>query len=92
MSVIDKIRATALCEANQEIERLKAIIAEREWQPIETAPDFGRILVYHPPVLATRRYRGLPSLIRVDDNTGIAIRGRSEAYWQPLPKPPETGK
>jgi hypothetical protein len=33
MSVIDKIRATALCEANQEIERLKAIIAEREWQP-----------------------------------------------------------
>jgi hypothetical protein len=89
---LEKTLSEALCEANQEIERLKAIIAEREWQPIETAPS-GVILLYYPPVLPTARYRALPEIFRVVDNRRKGRRCMDGAtHWQPLPKPPETGK
>lgn len=54
------------------------------WQPIETAPDEGEVIAFHPK-------RGVV-VTQADGRWWRLCRGpkdiRSVTHWQPLPPPP----
>lgn len=62
-----------------------------EWQPIETVPDTGKVVMFLVPD------RELPIMSRGDDYWLNRVGGRGTAYWldgathwMPLPAPPST--
>lgn len=58
-----------------------------EWRPIETAPKFAQLLLWHP---ASGDRHKLGALMRVgfcDD-----WPNRKATHWMPLPAPPNSGK
>ena len=62
-----------------EVLRLKA---EREWQPIETAPKDERVLVCWPSgLMTTSRYSD-----ELDDWLPAMATGRDPTHWMPLPE------
>lgn len=72
------------------------------WQPIATAPENEKILVYHPSYgVSEAKYK--PDYYRVDTDTTepcfifyeceedywYTVILETPLYWQPLPQPPE---
>ena len=98
LSIIDRLRAYArnqggwhniddTCdEATDEITRLRAELAARDWQPIETAPkDVADVLLFCEN--SGERVVGFWS------TRHVPIWGKP-SHWMPLPSPPkmEAGK
>ena len=56
-----------------------------EWQPIETAPKDGQILLFYPP------QRGVPARVYVCDDWATVAPTRTyfvPSHWMPLPELP----
>ena len=84
----DKPSATGICgdhwnEFIEQKKQIKELEAEREWQPIETAPDDKLVLVFSKGYcLVTKRY----SLSR----EWLGMRPHEyPTHWMPLPEPPK---
>jgi hypothetical protein len=59
-----------------------------EWQPIETAPKDGRLILVWAP--AKEGFTSLYSLCRYHPDAGFCIDEIREAtHWMPLPEPPK---
>ena len=66
-------------------ETIAAFVREqrkREWQPIETAPKDGTVVLFHVPS------ERLPSMSRADDLLAKPYWLRGATHWMPLPSPP----
>jgi hypothetical protein len=73
---------------------LEAIQANEKakWQPIETAPKDGRLILTYAP--EAHKYSGIPS-VRVNYFYGCAWQKTNHklyppTHWMPLPNPPES--
>jgi len=73
---------SALGEAERYAKELEARLAEREWRPIETAPNTGHILVIGGPHEAVT--------IRPADGDFWRREKVGPTHWMPLPEPPST--
>lgn len=61
-----------------------------EWQPIETIPGHGAVLVGHPHHLPTTAFLDATHKWRVFRSQGGMKRLPFEpTHWQPLPDPPK---
>lgn len=72
-----------------DVDRLLEVIDQREWQPIETAPESGRFLVYMPDgalhQIQAAHYE--PNFKIIGDH--FAYEQSKPTHWMPLPDPPE---
>ncbi len=53
------------------------------WQPIESAPKDGTVVLFHVPS------ERLPSMSRADDLLAKPYWLRGATHWMPLPAPPQ---
>lgn len=62
-----------------------------EWQPIETAPEAGKRLLFFPAVPPKRQGGiGMDAMMKVDFGTGGQFR--KATHWMPLPEPPQSSE
>ena len=70
-----------------------AVVPVPEWQPIETAPRDGRLLLCASMTNQLHGYYDRAVLRYISELQGWScpgLSGLSPTHWQPLPAPPET--
>lgn len=81
---------SALGEAERYAKELEARLAEREWQPIETAPR-----ALNQPILAFSKRSGV-TVVSWSEYAGMwvgpgnVLLPQEIKLWMPLPEPPST--
>ena len=76
----------AFCAIETRIAALEAQLAEREWRPIDSAPDDVPVLLYTPQLHETNPER---VEVRPYRNTRSGSCHAWATHWMPLPQPPK---